>query len=251
MNYPGLTRLAGNRYILEPTGKPSTRIGEMDWILVAGQELGANKLSQWLASTNLASNFQYGFGSADVVLFIVQGAGSINISGREFEFATSSGIYVAPGETFAISRIENGPLQLLVGACPESSAAPQLGGTSMLFDDSVPSRVVPLADQERHATADRFYQLLVNEKLGECRVTQFIGSIPRSKAPEHFHEYEEIIMVLQGTGIFWTEQKSAPIHTGSIIYLPRKQPHCVQCTDEDGMQLVGMFYPAGSPTVRY
>ena len=37
----------------------------------------------------------------------------------------------------------------------------------MLFDDSVPSRVVPLADQERHATADRFYQLLVNEKLGE------------------------------------------------------------------------------------
>ncbi len=250
MKISGLKRLAGNSYILDTNHATTTKIGDMDWTLIAGHELGGDKLSQWFVSAATGSTTRYDFAEADVVLFVVNGRGTISISGREFSFSANSGIYIAPGESFAIPRIDAGPLQMLVGVCPENISTPQLNNDAK-FVLSIPQRVISLADQEQYATGDRFYQLLVNEQLGHCRVTQFIGSIPQSKAPAHFHEYEEIIMVLNGSGRFWTEKISAPITSGSIIYLPRKQSHCVECTDEKGMQLVGMFYPAGSPAVRY
>ena len=44
---------------------------------------------------------------------------------------------------------------------------------------------------------------------------------------------------------------SAPVGPGSMIFLPIRQPHCLECEDDDGMELVGIFYPAGSPAVNY
>ena len=36
-----------------------------------------------------------------------------------------------------------------------------------------------------------------------------------------------------------------------MIFLPRKQAHCLECLDENGMELMGVFYPAGSPAINY
>lgn len=36
-----------------------------------------------------------------------------------------------------------------------------------------------------------------------------------------------------------------------MIFLPKKQPHCLECLDENGMELMGVFYPAGSPEINY
>ena len=251
MPKPGLTKLAGNSYVLNAAAIPPSTIGNMDWVYVAGRELGGDKLSQWLATASTGSSTRYGFAETDVVLFAIRGIGTVEISGREFLFTKNSGIYVAPGETFALTAIDDSPVRLLIGVCPESVNEPQLDLNGGAFDETIPVRVIPLAKQEQHATADRFYQLLVNEALGNCQVTQFIGRIPPSRAAEHFHEYEEIIMVLDGVGRLWTGNLNAPLEPGSIIYLPRRQPHCVECTSDDGMRLVGMFYPAGSPAVRY
>jgi oxalate decarboxylase/phosphoglucose isomerase-like protein (cupin superfamily) len=49
----------------------------------------------------------------------------------------------------------------------------------------------------------------------------------------------------------WTEARSTPIEYGSCIYLPRKQVHCVENTGTGELRLLGVFYPAGSPAVRY
>jgi quercetin dioxygenase-like cupin family protein len=49
----------------------------------------------------------------------------------------------------------------------------------------------------------------------------------------------------------WTGNKHAEVKPGSMIFLPRKQAHCLECLDENGMELMGVFYPAGSPAINY
>ena len=49
----------------------------------------------------------------------------------------------------------------------------------------------------------------------------------------------------------WAGKTSAPIAPGSCVFLPRGQPHCVENTGDGELRLLGVFYPAGSPAVRY
>jgi len=110
---------------------------------------------------------------------------------------------------------------------------------------------VRLADRRAVPTADRWYRVLVDDEVGSEQVTQFVGSIPPGRAPDHFHEYDEVLFILRGTGRMWAGKTSAPIEAGSCIYLPRRQVHCVENTGEDELRLLGVFYPAGSPATRY
>ena len=56
---------------------------------------------------------------------------------------------------------------------------------------------------------------------------------------------------MTGAGRFWSGDSSTPIAAGSCVYLPRRQPHCLENTGTENLQLYGVFYPSGSPAVRY
>jgi mannose-6-phosphate isomerase-like protein (cupin superfamily) len=105
---------------------------------------------------------------------------------------------------------------------------------------------VTLDEKPLQRTGDRWYTELIQ---GE--VTQFVGIIPPGRAPDHYHLYEEVLCILDGDGVMWAGTSSAPITTGSCIYLPRGQMHCVENTGGRDLKLLGVFYPAGSPAVRY
>ena len=109
-----------------------------------------------------------------------------------------------------------------------------------------PVKSVRMTDAIVQRTGDRWYRELIQ---GET--TQFVGSIPPGRAPDHFHTYEEVICILQGEGRMWAGPSSTPIAEGSCIYLPRKQAHCLENTGSGELRLLGVFYPAGSPAVRY
>ena len=124
-----------------------------------------------------------------------------------------------------------------VAAAPLSGAA---GGLK-----TAPTRV-RLADQPVQKTGDRWYRELI-----QSEITQFVGSIPPGRAPDHFHLYEEVLCILEGSGFLWAGNSKTPIGPGSCVYLPKRQIHCVENTTSDELRLLGVFYPAGSPSVRY
>ena len=103
-----------------------------------------------------------------------------------------------------------------------------------------------LAEQPVQQTGDRWYVELV-----QAEVTQFVGSIPPGRAPDHFHLYEEVICILDGQGIMHAGASSTPVAQGSCIFLPIRQRHCLENTGSGELRLLGVFYPAGSPAVRY
>jgi mannose-6-phosphate isomerase-like protein (cupin superfamily) len=105
---------------------------------------------------------------------------------------------------------------------------------------------VRLEDAPVQQTGDRWYRELI-----QSEITQFVGSIPPGRAPDHFHLYEEMLCILKGSGFLWAGKSKTPIGPGSCAYLPKRQVHCVENTTSDELRILGVFYPAGSPAVRY
>ena len=168
----------------------------------------------------------------DEVLFSL-GSCAVFIEGVAHEVEPQSGVFIRAQKPFRFENRGTQPVSFVSVQCPATG-------------NEVPEIVVRLADQRAMPTADRWYRVLIDSE-----VTQFVGSIPPGRAPDHFHEYEEVLFILRGEGRMWTEAKSTPIGFGSCIYLPRRQVHCVENTGTGELRLLGVFYPAGSPAVRY
>ena len=178
----------------------------------------------------------------DEVLYVLEGSCVVVIDGNVYEVGPETGVYVRPGQTLSV---ENPGLDVVRIVSSQTPAEP----SSDTREQSPP--IVKLSDRRALPTADRWYRVLVDEEVGSEQVTQFVGSIPPGRAPDHFHEYEEVLFILRGEGRMWAGEDNTPIGPGSCIYLPRRQVHCVENTGTGELRLLGVFYPAGSPAVRY
>jgi mannose-6-phosphate isomerase-like protein (cupin superfamily) len=181
---------------------------------------------------------------------------TIFIDGRPCEIGSATGIYLQPGHTLTVDNPQTAPIVMISSQCPEPleegvETARTL--TASAAPSPPPDRppIVRLADRPTLPTADRWYRVLVDDEVGSTQVTQFVGSIPPGRAPDHFHIYEEVLFILRGSGRMWAGETHTPISAGSCVYLPRGQIHCVENTGNDELRLLGVFYPAGSPSVRY
>jgi quercetin dioxygenase-like cupin family protein len=67
----------------------------------------------------------------------------------------------------------------------------------------------------------------------------------------HHHTYEEVIYILDGNGVVWTEGLRAEFVPGSSIYLPRGVSHSLENSGQTAVKLLGVFHPSGSPAARY
>lgn len=195
--------------------------------------------------------------ACDEILFVLAGdAVSIFIDGWSHEVSPATGIYLRPGQTLTVNNPSDTPLAMISSRCPEP-AAQQLATVSPITSPGLSSQrpdkspIVRLADRPALPTADRWYRVLVDDEVGSTQVTQFVGSIPPGRAPDHFHQYEEVLFILQGSGRMWAGETHTPIAAGACVYLPKGQVHCVENTGPDELRLLGLFYPAGSPSVRY
>jgi mannose-6-phosphate isomerase-like protein (cupin superfamily) len=176
---------------------------------------------------------------------------TIRIDGQRYEVAAQTGVYLRPGQTMTIENPGPSPMLFVSSQCPESTSDYEVVPISTPGREPDRFPGVRLSDRAAIPTADRWYRVLVNDEIGSLQVTQFVGSIPPGRAPDHFHQYEEVLFILRGQGRMWAGETNTPIGPGSCIYLPKRQVHCVENTGADELRLLGVFYPAGSPAVRY
>ena len=184
---------------------------------------------------------------------IVDVSAEVFINGRSHDISPDIGIYLRPGETFAVNNPGSSSIVMISSQCPDPDRELKFveALTSPKADSPGPPPLVRLSDRPAQPTADRWYRVLVDDETGSTNATQFVGSIPPGRAPDHFHQYEEVLFILRGEGRMWAGKTNTPIAAGSCIYLPKGQVHCVENTGMDELRLLGVFYPAGSPSVRY
>ena len=185
----------------------------------------------------------------DEVIYVLSGDCTVFIDGVAHEVGPETGIYLRPGQTLTVKNAGPDVVRFVSSQCPEETV--EVVDVVGAVAKEQPSPIVRLSDRRALPTADRWYRVLVDHEIGSEQVTQFVGSIPPGRAPDHFHEYEEVLFILRGEGRMWAGDTNTPIGPGSCIYLPKRQVHCVENTGEGELRLLGVFYPAGSPAVRY
>jgi mannose-6-phosphate isomerase-like protein (cupin superfamily) len=251
-----------------------------------GRDTGAQAISLRTLEFARGESPQLRNPHCDEVMYVLEGEGNIAIDGEVYHVEPETGLYIRPGQSFSVWNPGSEPIVLISSRCPEPESEPAVdssargwrgyvSGLPGVSGDVVRERLeyskadlmssrpatesaagkagplVRLADREAMPTGDRWYRVLVDDEVGSTQVTQFIGSIPPGRAPDHFHLYEEVLFILRGEGRMWAGKTSTPIEAGSCAYLPRKQSHCVENTGTGELRLLGVFYPAGSPAVRY
>jgi mannose-6-phosphate isomerase-like protein (cupin superfamily) len=177
------------------------------------------------------------------LLYVVSGRGTLELEGHH-PLEPDAAAYLLPGETFEIDN--PGPDDLVVVSVLTPLEATAEGAES--------KRQVVVHFRDRPTIpvgGPREFRYLVNEDLGSLDVTQFLGLVQPSRAPVHYHEYDEVAYIVEGNGVIHMGEAERSVRPGSCILFPRGMPHCLENTGPDIMRVMGVFYPSGSPAVHY
>ena len=191
--------------------------------------------------------------TGEEVLYVFSGHGICWIDGIAYDICKGSAIYSPPQAQYQIENSQDDLLQIVSVCCPEESNVAITVNVAERCANTGDARRLVIHESECAAlpTGDRSFHLLVHKDLGCERVTQFLGIIPPSRAPFHYHTYEEAMLILLGSGIVWADDESCEFTAGTSIYLPPGQRHCLENPGPEEVRLLGVFYPSGSPAVNY
>ena len=284
-------RLEGGCFVTQLRAGEPVRAGSLTCWPLVGRQSGAAHISLRTLEFGPGASPPLRTGDWDDIWFVVEGMGAVLLHGSRHGIRPGTGVHLAPGTTVHVDNHGPGRLVVTSCRCPDPGPDLRTGGepsaatvaptpsgeprdtgagisevrVSMVRDSEVRDSVVQdaghrrldavpivhLEDRPTEQSGERWFQVLVDRSTGCESVTQFVGSIPPGRAPDHFHEYEEVLCILEGTGRMWAGRSHTPIGPGSCVYLPRGQVHCVENRGDGPLRLLGVFYPAGSPAARY
>lgn len=218
------------RYCLQPSD------GSAAATVLFGAERGCAEFEQRLLRFAGASEARAN-ADDDEVLYVLAGSGSATFDGERAELTVGTAAYVGRGTTWRVDDADDLLVLSVLVRDPEPGA---------------PHALVRLDDaQAAGATAGRQFQLLATPEVGCASVTQFVGTIPAGRAPDHFHTYDEVVYILDGEGALHIAGESAPLRPGTCVHLPARLVHSLENGGPGEMHVLGVFRPAGSPAEAY
>ncbi len=231
----------GSRYVVqradvEPRPSPEGLIQA-----VLPESFGCTYLTETVLSLAPGTTPPLATGDHEELLFVLSGRGRLLLDGKAYEFGPESGLYLAPAEKYVFEIDEAAEIVSVRVTGPAGAATGERRTVS------------PLDAQEiGQATAGREYRILADPSTGFRSGTHFVGDVPAGEAaPLHYHLYNEVIYVLQGTGILHIDGERNPIGPGTCIHLPARTLHQVENTGDIPIREVAVFVPAGSPAAAY
>lgn len=244
-----MKRLSEGCCVIDPDEAEWKVEGTRRYRVPISSRIGAQRIAQMVSRFGSGLSPGWVNPGSDEVHYVVAGGGECYIDGFSYPLEPGAAVFVPKGAEFAVENRAGGDLTLVSVSCPEESKRrlSEPARTVPLTSYQAPSRVVLERERKEIATGDRTFRLLVDKDIGCEQVTQFVGYIPPSKAPQHCHTYEEAIYILDGEGTLWAGEDHVPFRAGTSIYLPPKVSHCVENPSCGRVRLLGVLYPAESP----
>jgi quercetin dioxygenase-like cupin family protein len=187
-------------------------------------------------------------GAGGELWFMIEGSGRLRTSGAggpdtftpDTPVGSDTGMWLPPGCRYSLHAGTGVRLDAvaLPGTEPGSAAAAQT------------PRIARMSDCAVERTGDRRFRVLLGPGRGCEAATQFVGEIPPGRAPEHSHPYDEVVYVLEGTGVAHAGGGIRPLAPGTRVHLPRGLPHCLENTGHATLVVLGVFHPGGSPAAK-
>jgi mannose-6-phosphate isomerase-like protein (cupin superfamily)/CDGSH-type Zn-finger protein len=247
----GVCMLEANCYTIRAAATRPAHVSSFWLRTLVNASQGAEFQTQFYAEISARSSPVLSAGAiAQTFLFIAGGHGCIEIGERQFPVGPTDGVVVLAGEAFRVTPDVGTTVNVFISVCPGVSELHVLD-TMPPFDTRRPVRVARVDPQQRKVMGPRFFQHLVDKRMGAINTTQFIGHIPQSKAEMHRHLYEEALIIVSGHGVIWNESVRARVAPGDVIFFPRKHLHSLQCTAPEGMDVAGVIHPGDNPGINY
>jgi mannose-6-phosphate isomerase-like protein (cupin superfamily) len=178
-------------------------------------------------------------GAGGELWFVIAGAGVLaSGDGADRPVGADTGVWLPPGAGYRLRAGDDGELRMDSVVLPAGADA---GGAAGLSE---------LAGCDVEVTGDRRFRVLFGPGRGCAAATQFVGEIPPGRAPEHFHPYDEVVLVLAGEGVLHAGGQDSPLAPGSCVHLPPGRPHCLENTGSATLRVLGVFHPGGSPAAK-
>jgi mannose-6-phosphate isomerase-like protein (cupin superfamily) len=209
-----------------------------------GAPQGSDRLTQRVVSFGPGRSQPRTLGpGTQEILYVMSGTGTLHLNG-EHSLEPDMGVYVLPEDVYEIENPGPGELVVVSVLTPIDRRPEGLGRGRKV--------VVRFADQPQIPVGGpREFRYLVNEEMGSLDVTQFVGLVQPSRAPEHMHEYDEVAYIIEGEGAIHMGEIEARVGPGTCIFFPRRVSHCLENSGPGLLRVMGVFYPSGSPAVHY
>jgi quercetin dioxygenase-like cupin family protein len=208
----------------------------------------ATGLVRRMISVAPGSRFAGAASSGGELWFMIEGSGRLGTGGpgqRDAPVAQDTGMWFPPGCRYRLEA--DSDVRLDAVALPATEPPADEPGTTATAQGP---RIVQLADCEVEQTGDRRFRVLLGPGRGCDAATQFVGQIPPGRAPEHSHPYDEVVLILAGEGVAHAGGTDRALAPGTRVHLPRGLPHCLENTGRDGLVVLGVFHPGGSPAAK-
>ena len=189
-------------------------------------------------------------GGGGELWFVIQGSGRLDVDGAPGPvLVPDRGLWMPAGASYRAECDTAGGLRLDIVALPATSSWPAAASTrpkahraGMLSRD--------LRDCPVETTGDRKFRVLFGPGRDCAAATQFVGEIPPGRAPMHSHPYDEVVLVLQGSGVAHAGGADRALSAGTCLHLPPGLAHCLENTGSQAMRVLGVFHPADSPAAK-
>jgi mannose-6-phosphate isomerase-like protein (cupin superfamily) len=184
---------------------------------------------------------------SDVLIFVREGNGVLQTGSEIIELSRGTAVQIKSGESFQYENGDN--LKLIEVYIPDASGpfGKRLTSPTSGFVRSVQQGI----SSKGSATGNREFEVLFDAERGCASATMFVGFIPTSGAPAHFHLYDEICQIISGQGQLETYGKVQDLIPGSTFaVVPRMLHSLINNRDED-LWVLGVFRPQGSPAAAY
>jgi mannose-6-phosphate isomerase-like protein (cupin superfamily) len=202
-------------------------------------DLEGSPISSTLVDLAAGATWDLEAGLDDVFVYAVSGQGRFG----ESSLSAGTAVRVGRGDS---GTVVAGPeaLQLVVFRCsPGCDEHAPLGPAASAVR-------VDLSSLDA-ATSGREFQVLFDMYNGSPRGTLFLGKVPPGAAPWHFHQYDEIVWILEGHGLYHLAGGEEEFESGSAFRVRPREVHVVENASNQPMLLLGLFTPAGSPAAAF
>jgi quercetin dioxygenase-like cupin family protein len=206
--------------------------------------IDGSELSASLLRAQPGSRVTVGARGRDLILYTLDGSGLLTLgAGPAQELGPGTAALVRDGQDAGLVVGDGGLTAVQLGAGAGCDRHAPLGELSPIARLDL--------DRTDRATSNRSFQVLFDMHNGSERVTVFVGVVPPGRAPWHFHQYDEIVWVLDGHGLYHLAGSVEEFQAGSAFRVRPREVHVVENAGGGDLLLLGMFTPAGSPAAAY
>jgi mannose-6-phosphate isomerase-like protein (cupin superfamily) len=182
-------------------------------------------------------------GAGGELWFVIEGSGRLELGGAPGPaLVPDRGLLIPAGAAYQLECTGADLLCLEVVALPGRSSGAAAGAGHLISRD--------LRDCPAETTGDRNFRVLFGPGRDCSVATHFVGEIPPGRAPEHSHPYDEVVLILAGTGIAHVGGARRELSAGTCVHLPPGLRHCLENTGQQTMRVLGVFHPADSPATK-